>query len=240
MDIFRLLPVLLILLFSCQRSETRQSAADQLEENQSEAGQSSQIIFVGATLIDGSGAPPMENAFMLVKDGRITAIGAGGRIEAPEGATVVDVSGKFIMPGIINGHGHVGEVIGIEGGHYSTETLEQNLSLYARYGVTTIVSLGGDKEEAVPFRAANDTIPMDRARLYIAGEVVSGQTPEEALAAVERNHQMGVDFMKIRVDDNVGASTKMSEEVYQAVIQRSHELGYAIATHMYYLEDAKN
>src|SRR5690606_35447893 len=53
------------------------------------------------------------------------------------------------------------------------------------------------------------------------------------------NHQLGVDFMKIRVDDNLGASTKMSEEVYQAVINRSHELGYPIATHMYYLEDAK-
>lgn len=166
-------------------------------------------------------------------------MGRGGKIEAPEGATVVDVSGKFIMPGIINGHGHVGEVIGIEGGQYSTETLEQNLGLYARYGVTTVVSLGGDKEQAVAFRAVNDTLPSNKARLYIAGEVITGETPEEALAAVERNHQLGVDFMKIRVDDNLGTSTKMSEEVYQAVIQRSHELGYPIATHMYYLEDAK-
>ena len=239
MDILRLLPALLILLFSCQRSETRQSAADRLKENQSEAGQSSQIIFVGATLIDGSGALPVENAFMLVKDGRITALGTGGKVEALEGATVVDLSGKFIMPGIINGHGHVGEVIGIEGGHYSTETLEQNLGLYARYGVTTVVSLGGDKEEAAPFRAVKDSFPSNRARLYIAGEVISGKTPEEALAALERNHKMGVDFMKIRVDDNLGASIKMSEEVYQAVINRSHELGYPIATHMYYLDDAK-
>src|SRR5690606_18182938 len=87
--------------------------------------------------------------------------------------------------------------------------------------------------------AVNDTLPTNRARLYVAGEVISGKTPEEALAGVERNHEMGVDFMKIRVDDNLGASTKMSEEVYQAVIQRSHELGYPIATHMYYLEDAK-
>src|SRR5690606_35895700 len=182
---------------------------------------------------------PMENAFMLIQDGRITAIGSGGKIEAPEGATVVDVSGKFIMPGIINGHGHVGEVIGIEGGQYSTETLEQNLGLYARYGVTTVVSLGGDKEQAVAFRAVNDTLPSNRARLYIAGEVIAGETPEEALAAVERNHQLGVDFMKIRVDDNLGASRKMSEEAYQAVSQRCHELGCAIGTHMYYLEDAK-
>src|SRR5690554_2192606 len=229
MYIFRLLSALLILLVSCQTPAARQT----------EAGPSPYTIFVGATLIDGSGAPPMENAFMLIKDGRITAVGAGGEIEAPEKTTVVDVSGKTIMPGIINGHGHVGEVMGIEGGHYSTETLEQNLGLYARYGVTTVVSLGGDKEKAVPFRALNDTLPTNRARLYIAGEVISGNTPEEALAAVERNHEMGVDFMKIRVDDNVGASTKMSEEIYLAVIQRSHELGYAIATHMYYLEDAK-
>ena len=229
MDILRLLPALLILLVSCQTPAARQT----------EAHPSSYTIFVGATLIDGSGAPPMENAFMLIKDGRITAIGTGGRVEAPEGATVVDVSGKTIMPGIINGPGHVGEVRGVEGGHYATETLEQNLGLYARYGVTTVVSLGGDKEEAVPFRALNDTLPTSRARLYIAGEVISGETPEEALAAVERNHEMGVDFMKIRVDDNLGASTKMSEEVYQAVIQRSHELGYPIATHMYYLDDAK-
>lgn len=230
MDILRLLPALLILLFSCQTPAARQKEADP---------SSSYTIFVGATLIDGSGAPPTENAFMLIQDGRITAIGSGGKIEAPEGATVVDLSGTFIMPGIINGHGHVGEVIGIVGGHYSTETLEQNLALYARYGVTTVVSLGGDKEQAVPFRAVNDTLPSNRARLYIAGEVIAGETPEEALPAVERNHQLGVDFMKIRVDDNLGASTKMSEEVYQAVINRSHELGYPIATHMYYLEDAK-
>lgn len=239
MNILRLLPALLILLFSCQTPAARQSAADPLEDNQSQAGESSLIIFVGATLIDGSGAPPMENAFMLIQNGRIQALGSGGKVEAPEGATVVDVSGKFIMPGIINGHGHVGEVIGIEGGQYSTETLEQNLGLYARYGVTTVVSLGGDKEQAVAFRAVNDTLPSNKARLYIAGEVIAGETPEEALAGVERNHQLGVDFMKIRVDDNLGSSPKMSEEIYQAVIRRSHELGYPIATHMYYLEDAK-
>ena len=218
MDIFRLIPALAIVLFSCQYQESSDS---------------SYTAFTGATIIDGSGADPIPKGVLLVRDGRVAAVGTADEVE------IQDVSGKTIMPGIINGHGHVGEVKGIEGGHYSTETLKQNLSLYARYGVTTVVSLGGDQEEAVPFRAINDSVPMSRARLYIAGEVISGQTPEEALAAVERNHELGVDFMKIRVDDNVGSSTKMSEEVYQAVIQRSHELGYAIATHMYYLEDSK-
>jgi imidazolonepropionase-like amidohydrolase len=50
---------------------------------------------------------------------------------------------------------------------------------------------------------------------------------------------MGVDWMKIRVDDNLGTATKMSEDSYKAVTTRSHELGYKIATHMYYLDDAK-
>src|SRR5690554_3360093 len=224
MDILRLIPALLILLFSC---------------NKPEAGDSSYTAFTGGTLIDGSGSAPIDKGVLLIQEGRVVAAGTADEVDIPEGAVIKDVSGKTIMPGIINGHGHVGEVIGIEGGHYSTATLEQNLGLYARYGVTTVVSLGGDKVEAVPFRALNDTLPIKRARLYIAGEVISGNRPDEALAVVERNHKMGVDFMKIRVDDNLGASAKMSEEVYQAVIQRSHELGYPIATHMYYLDDAK-
>src|SRR5690606_18143951 len=161
MDILRLLPALLILLVSCQTPAARQTEADQ---------SSSYTIFVGATLIDGSGAPPLENAFMLIKDGSITAVGSGGKVEAPEGATVVDVSGIVMLPGIINGHGQIGAVMGNDGAQYCTHTLDPNLGLYARYGVTTVVSLGGDNEEAVAFRAINDTLPTKRARLYIAGE----------------------------------------------------------------------
>jgi imidazolonepropionase-like amidohydrolase len=153
---------------------------------------------------------------------------------------VIDVSGKTIIPGIINAHGHVGDVKGIEPGHYSAENIQDQLELYARYGVTTVVSLGDDRSEAEPFRAAIDTSASPgRARLYIAGTVVSGTTPEDAVAMVDENMRMGVDFMKIRVDDNLGSGTKMSEEVYRAVIDRSHEHGIRLAAHMYYLEDAK-
>jgi imidazolonepropionase-like amidohydrolase len=194
--------------------------------------------FTGATIIDGSGADPITDGVMLVADGRVLAVGTKDRVAIPEEATIVDVAGKFIMPGIINTHGHVGETKGIEGGHYSSENIEDNLKIYARYGVTTVVSLGGDKKEAVPFRSINDTT-TGRARLFIAGDVITGATPEEAVSVVDRNHAMGVDFMKVRVDDNLGTATKMSEEVYRAVVKRSHELGYKIASHMYYLDDAQ-
>jgi imidazolonepropionase-like amidohydrolase len=194
--------------------------------------------FTGATLIDGSGSTPISGGVLLVADGRVLAIGSKESVDIPADAAVIDVAGKFIVPGIINTHGHVGETKGIEGGHYSAKNVEDNLKIYARYGVTTVISLGGDKKEAVPFRAINDTT-TGRARLFIAGEVITGTTPEEAVAAVERNHAMGVDVMKIRIDDNLGTATKMTERVYQAVIKRSHELGYKIASHMYYLDDAQ-
>jgi imidazolonepropionase-like amidohydrolase len=194
--------------------------------------------FTGATLIDGSGSAPISGGVLLVGDGRVLAMGSKESVDIPGDAIIIDVTGKFIVPGIINTHGHVGETKGIEGGHYSAENVKDNLKIYARYGVTTVISLGGDKTEAVPFRAVNDTT-TGRARLFIAGEVITGATPEEAVAAVERNHAMGVDFMKIRIDDNLGTATKMTEQVYQAVIKRSHELGYKIASHMYYLDDAQ-
>jgi len=196
-------------------------------------------VFTGATIIDGNGGDPIENGILLIQDGKIIAVGSKESVTIPENTTMVDVSGKTIMPGLINAHGHVGEVKGIEGGHYSKENINENLALYARYGITTVVSLGGDKEEAESFRAVNDTITIERARLFIAGSIITGNTPEEATAVADANHQMGVDFMKIRIDDNLGTAEKMPEEIYKAAITRSHKLGYKLASHMYYLEDAR-
>lgn len=219
-----LIPFLAFFLFSC-------AVQEQVTEHPYTA-------FVGATIIDGSGSEPITNGALLFQNHRIVAVGSRENVTLPDNAEVVDVTGKTIIPGLINGHGHVGQAKGIEGGHYSAENVLDNLRIYARYGITTVVSLGDDKEESVPFRQVNDSLP-ERARLYIAGKVITGKTPEEALEDVEYNHIMGVDFMKIRVDDNLGTSEKMPEEVYRAVIDRSHELGYQIATHMYELEDAR-
>lgn len=224
MNIARFLPLLLIFMFACKSAE---HSAEPY------------TAFTGATLIDGSGADPIQNGVLLIQNGRVVAIGATENVAIPEHATIRDVSGKTIVPGFINAHGHVGDVKGIEGGHYSRENIIDNLSIYARYGITTVVSLGGDKKDAETLRAVNDTTSAQRARLFIAGEVINGKTPIEAMAVVDSNHVMGVDFMKIRVDDNLGTTPKMPEDVYRAVINRSHELGYKIATHMYYLDDAR-
>ena len=205
-----------------------------------EQGQDNKVVvFVGATIIDGEGGEPIRDGIVVVRDGKFEMIGSTATTTVPAGAVTQDVKGKFIVPGIINGHGHVGEAKGIEGGHYSKENVIDNLRIYAHYGVTTVVSLGGDKQEAVSVRQVNDSTQSTHARLFIAGAVVNGATPTAAAVVVDSNAHMGVDIMKIRVDDNLGTSPKMPEDVYTAVIKRSHELGFRLAAHMYYLDDAR-
>ena len=202
-------------------------------------GSAAVTALVGARIWDGTGAAAIPDGVMLVRDGRIMYVGARGAVPIPEGATVVNLDGRTIIPGLINTHGHVGGTLGLEGGHYNRENLIRQLRLYAEYGITTVNSLGGDEREGVVLRDEQSVAGLDRARIFVAGAVVTGTTVQAALAQVQENADMGVDWMKLRVDDNLGASQKMSPQIYSAIIERSHELGLRLASHLFYLDDAK-
>ena len=199
--------------------------------------------FVGARLIvgtEGSGSV-IEDGTIVVRDGRIEAAGASDSVMAPADAEqVIDVGGKTIMPGLINAHGHVNDVRGLEAdpSFYTEDHVENQLGLYARYGVTTVFSLGGDGPAGLAVRDRQGA-DLDHARLYVAGPVIVADTPAEAAEQVNAAADSGVDIIKIRVDDNLGSATKMTPEVYQAVIATAHERGLRLAAHLYYLEDAK-
>ena len=197
--------------------------------------------FVGASVIDGTGNPPIEDAVLIVRDGRIEDVGTKEVLPPPATANLVDVSGKTIIPGLINAHGHVGQTKGLESGPdvYSKDNVLAQLQLYARYGVTTVVSMGGDGPEAIELRDEQDTKDLDRARIYVAGAVVDGRTPAAVTKMIDDNAAMRVDWIKIRVDDNLGSSRKMRPNVYQAVIEHAHRKGIRVAAHLYYLDDAK-
>ena len=203
-------------------------------------GASDATVFVGATIIDGSGADPIENGVLVVRDGRIVAVG-DDTTDLPDGAERIDVAGKTIIPGMIVTHGHVGQTKGLESGpdNYTEENVLDQLGRYARYGVTTVVSLGGDFEPGFRLRDAQETPELKRTRLYVAGSALAGQTAEEAVAMIDEKADMGVDFIKLRVDDNLGTGEKASPEFYQAAIKRAHERGLKVTAHLYYLEDAK-
>jgi imidazolonepropionase-like amidohydrolase len=196
--------------------------------------------FVGATVLDGTGADPIENGIVLVRDGRIEAVGPEAEVPVPAQARVVALQGRWLLPGLINAHGHVGSARGLESGsqlYTRTNVLEQ-LGLYARYGVTTVVSLGGDEEEGIRVRDGSEDPALARARLLVAGPVINPGSPEEAEAEVARLAERGVDWVKFRVDDFLGQGTKMAPEVYRAIIRAAHEHGLPAAAHLVYLDDA--
>jgi imidazolonepropionase-like amidohydrolase len=205
------------------------------------AGAPREKAFVGARVFDGTGKV-IERGTILVQDGRIQLVGAVNQVQIPAGAERIDVSGSTVAPGLINAHGHVGETQGLRASpeFYTKENLLRQLGVYARYGVTTVFSLGGDQEEGFRLRDTQDTPALDRARIYVAGDVISGKTPEEARDAVDGVAAMKPDFIKIRVDDNLGATAKMPPAVYRAVIERAHEKKIPVASHMFYQADARS
>ena len=194
--------------------------------------------FTGARLIIGSDETVIENGTLLVRNGRIEA--AGAAVDVPADAHQVDVSGKTIIPGLVNAHGHVNDVRGLQSdpSFYTEDHIESQLGLYARYGVTTVFSLGGGGPAGVSVRDRQG-LDLDRARLYLAGPVITADSPEQAMERVNAAADMGADLIKIRVDDNLGAGQKMPPDIYAAVIDAAHERGLRLAAHLYYLDDAK-
>ncbi len=196
------------------------------------------IAFTGARLILGDSNTVIENGTLIVRDGRIEA--SGDSVTVPVDAQLVDVSGKTIIPGLINAHGHVNNVRGLEAdpAFYTEAHIENQLALYARYGVTTVFSLGGGGPTGVAVRD-RATQDLNYARLYLAGPVITADSPEEATERVNAIADTDVDIIKIRVDDNLGGSQKMPPDVFTAVIDAAHARDLRVAAHLYYLDDAK-
>jgi imidazolonepropionase-like amidohydrolase len=183
------------------------------------------LAITHATILDGTGATPVRDATLLVRNGKIVALGP--KVKIPAGAETIDASGKTVIPGLISAHSHVNRI--------------EDLGVFARYGVTTVMSLGGPRE--IEFRdatrAEQQSPGITRSRLYIAGPIPVSKTAEEGRAAVDALAAVHTDFVKFRLDDNLGAGTEMPAEAYAAIIDEAHKKGMRVAVHAVYLRDAK-
>src|SRR5687768_10346840 len=187
----------------------------------------------GVRIIDGTGRPPIERGTVVISNGRITA--AGASVQIPTGATSIDLTGKTVMPGMINAHAHVQ--------HQTKDVamrddLIRRLRLYASYGITTAVSLGQtsaeEQAEVIRLRDEQDRIALDRARVYTSGPSVRNQkTPDEVRQTINRLADLKVDRIKTHVANN------MTPEVYAALIDQAHARGLRAAAHIFYLKEAE-
>ena len=193
------------------------------------------VAYTGAIVWDGTGAGPMRNATIVVEDGRITAVGS--QVQPPSGAQIVALDGKYVTPGLIDAHAHVSGEWAPDSVSGEEERVRATLRLFALYGVTTVNSLGDDATVIAVRDAAGERPP--HARVLAAGPVVYAESAADARSLAEANAEAGVDWLKLRVDDNLGTTEKMPWEAVQAVLDVGEQRGIPVATHLFYLEDAK-
>lgn len=207
------------------------------------------------TLIDGTGGPPLTHAAMIVDNGRIQWTGSTSQLKLPAGAEIIDLSGRFVMPGLINLHGHVGNVVGLtqDAKFFTRENIEKNLRTYASYGVTTVLSLGTEQKSIFPIRDEQRSGRPTVTRIYTAGRgfafkggygglpgvTFAPTSPAEIPAEVAELASQKVDIVKVWVDDHMGHMKKMPFPISKAIIDSAREHHLHVAAHIFYLQDAQ-
>ena len=215
------------------------------------------IVFEGATLLIGDGSAPILNSAFVVQDGSFVAVGSAGAIDMPVGAARIDLTGKTVIPGLIDAHLHLGYIDGRawtdSSANFTRDNLIDQLSRLAHHGVVAALSMGLDYDAVYPIR---DEAPGGVARLLTAGagiarpnasagdparrEVPYGvDTPEQGRAAVRELMDRDVDIIKIWVDDRGGTVAKLTPDLYAPIIDEARALGGQVTAHIFYLEDAK-
>ena len=109
-------------------------------------GQTRTVVFEGARLITGDGRAPIDNSAFLVVNDRFTQVGRRGAVNVPAGAAHVDLTGKTVMPGKVDTHGHFGfqhVADGTMAKEYFTQTnLTEHLEILAYYGFSAAIGVG--------------------------------------------------------------------------------------------------
>jgi len=197
------------------------------------------VAYEGARVITGDGSAPIENAVFIVDGGNFTLVGTAAAVSIPEGMARIDLSGKTVMPAIVDSHVHLGT---------TRDALVADLRRRAYFGIAGAVSFGSDGEGA-PLEVRGEVIP-GASRYKSAGLGITAPEPgrnqvhwvtteEEARQAVRTEVARNVDLIKIWVDDRNGQYEKLAPALYGAVIDEAHQANLKVAAHIFALDDAK-
>ena len=218
------------------------------------------VALMGSRIIDGTGGAPIENGVVVIAGGKVQALGKREAVRIPTDARKVDVTGKTLMPALVDLHMHLGQTInGLDpaADAYTEENLHAQLEHLLAYGVGTIAVMGTDRDLIYTLREEQQAGTLPGARFYTAGrgfgakggapggggvawDVNRPDTPEEARAEVRELAVHHPSYVKIWVDDNYGRTPKMKPEIYRAIIDEAHRYQLRVLAHVYYLVDAKS
>ncbi len=211
------------------------------------------LWFEGARLIVGDGSAPIEDSAFLVDGDTFAWVGRRGELAPPEGAIRVSLSGKIVIPALIDAHQHIG-LTNIKDGtdskdNYTRANLEEHLERTAYHGIAATMSLGLEFDELLALGLRDRVIP-NLARFLTSGRGIATTpmagpqagyrlgiprgaiNPEEGRAAVEELDGHGVELVKIWVDDRGGSVPKVEPTVYRAIIDEAHSRGMRVVSHL--------
>src|SRR5437773_3289019 len=213
-----------------------------------------QTLFEGARLITGDGGV-IENSAFIVTGNQISQVGRKGELRLPSGGTRVDLTGKTVMPALIDAHVHMGYRKGLDfsTNNYTRENLSDILDRFAYYGVAAILEAGTARSDLpYEFRAK----PTAGALFLTAGrgfgmpnagpggpmrDSAYGVTTEaEARADVRELAGKKPNMVKIWVDDRGGTVEKLHPDLYRAIIDEAHKNNMRVFAHVTKLEDVKD
>lgn len=189
------------------------------------------VAIVGAKVIDGTGRPAIDNATVVVADGKITAVGPRAAVRVPPGAEVVDGAGKALMPGLIDLHCHINQ---------PADVMRRLLPVALNWGVTTIRMTGNDKPEIMNVYTEARAGRFPSPRVFTAGQgfnptggpypgapTLNPKTPEEAREGVRRHKALGAQLLKIWMAD-----PGFPPDVLAAIVDEAKKQGLTVTVHI--------
>ena len=187
------------------------------------------VVVQGGKLIDGTGRPPVENSVIVMQSGRFQAVGKGGEVAIPAGAEVIDVRGKTVLPGFIDGHGHLEDFHG---------------ELYLHLGITTCanIELYQDGPWTLAQKQGTALGKIRGPRIWMSGRAIGGvstghdafgsrtardniivTTPEEVRRAVQQKKELGCEILKV--------NEFLSLDLVKVACDEAHRLDMPVAAH---------
>ncbi len=187
------------------------------------------LVIRGGKLIDGTGRAPIENSTIVIESGRFRAVGRSGEVAVPAGAEIIDVAGKTVLPGFIDGHGHLEDFHG---------------ELYLHLGITTCANI--ELYQDGPWtKAQKEGTALGKIRgprIWMSGRAIGGvgtghdafgsrtardniivATADEVRRAVRRKKELGCEILKV--------NEFLSMDLVKVACDEAHALGMPVAAH---------
>jgi len=222
------------------------------------------VLLENARVIVGDGTV-LENGAILIEGQRITQVGQAGDVRAPGDAARVDLTGKTVMPAMIDAHVHLGYEghLTWRGENYNRENVIDHLNRYAFYGFSAAFTTGTDPDEMlIQLQREQQAGQFGGARIvFAAGMAPPGQgpnaqllqsaavlnrtivrgasTPEEGREAVREIATMPIPFIKVWVDDRGGTQERLSKPVFEAIIDEASKNDIRVIAHQQNVQDMK-